>query len=177
MPAVFGVELGKPENFRVGQRTSQLTFHAVEIVDFGRREGKSFLFVVGFQVFYGLDFGRFMMDGEDVLIQSVVHTLQHRVVVGLCRFHGEEFLNTADAGEVHVLRDFHGIGAPRGNHLATWPDKPAAEHRSIAQFGTAVEPTEFLNFIVRKLVVNAGGNDAFRRGTEKENHGGNGFDE
>ena len=79
MSAVLGVDLGKAENLGVGQRPSVLFLHLVQIFYLFFRERETFLLVVGFQVVHILDGLRVMLHGENLLVQPVVHTLQHRV--------------------------------------------------------------------------------------------------
>ena len=66
----------------------------------------------------GLDIHR-----EDVLVEAVVHALQHGIMFSILAFHREIFLNTLNAFQTHVLSDFHRIGTPWGNHLATRANK------------------------------------------------------
>ena len=75
MTAVLGVDLGKTENLGVCQRTTVLFLNLMEVLYLLRREGESFLLVILFQIVHILDGLRLDIDGENLLIQSVVHTL------------------------------------------------------------------------------------------------------
>ena len=143
----------------------------MEILYLGGRKGEAFLLVVGVEVF-DVDDGRGrVVHGEDVLIQSVVEALQHRVaaVVAGVVGHGEELLYTRNAAEVHVLGDLHGIGAPRRYHFASRAGKASCERIIFKQFGIAVKPAQLLAFFFRKHVVHLRGNDAACGCAEKQN--------
>ncbi len=77
------VNLGKTENLGICQRTTVLLFNLMQVFNLLRAKSKTFLLVVFFQIVYVLD--RLWLDvhREDVLVQTVVHTLQHGVVVGI----------------------------------------------------------------------------------------------
>ena len=57
------------------------------------------------------------VDGEDFLVETIVHALQHGVVFRLFALYGEVLLNTRNAVEIHILGNLYGIGAPRSNHF------------------------------------------------------------
>ena len=128
------------------------------------------MLVVFLQIVHILDGLWLNVDGEDVLVQTVVHALQHRVVLGLFRLHGEVFLYTLDAAETHVLRDFHGIGRPRGHHFATGADVIACQRLVLQQLGIAIEPAQFLYFLFVQWVIGLSGNHTLLGSLEKENH-------
>ena len=118
VPAMFAIDLRKAKHLAVCQLASELLLHALQVVDFLGREGEALLLVVGCEVVDRADgLGR-DVHLEDVLIQRGVETLQHGVVLGVRAADGEVFLDTADARDAHVLGDFHGVGAPGGNHFA-----------------------------------------------------------
>ena len=136
--AVLRIDLGKAEHLGVSQFPAKLLLHLMEVVYLCRREGESFLFVIRLQVVDVADRGGLDVHRENLLIQTVVHSLQHGVVVGVRARHGEVLLNATDAAEVHVLRDFNGVRAPRCNHLAARTYVPTDEmvgglNNSIAQ--------------------------------------------
>ena len=87
-----------------------------------------------------LDRLRLDVDGKDALVYTVVHTLQHRVVVGIFAGHSPVFLNTLDALESHVLGNLDGVGRPRGHHLAARSYEIAVQPLCVLQRGIAVEP-------------------------------------
>ena len=111
-----------------------------------RRQRKSFLFVILLKVLdvlYGL---RLYVYGEDVLVQTVVHTLQHRVVLGVLVVNGEILLYTLNALDTHILGNLNGIGTPRRNHLAARTDEVSVHCLSFHKGRLTVKPTKFLNF-------------------------------
>ncbi len=168
--AMFGVNLGKPEHFGVGQLTSELLLHTVQILYLGRREGKSLLLVIGFEVADMLNGCGLDVNGKDALIQAVVHALQHGVVIGLVVLDGEILLNTRNAVEIHVLGNLYGIGAPRSNHFTARTDIPALKLSGAIERGFSVKPAKFLYLVLRKLVVHLSGYHAFLRSVEKQYH-------
>lgn len=48
-------------------------------------------------------------------------------MLGISVGDGKIFLYAENTFEPHILRNFHGIGTPRGNHLLTGADKPTVE--------------------------------------------------
>ena len=81
--AVFGINLCKTEYLGIGQRTAILLFYLVQVLYLFRRECQTFLFVIFLQIVHILDRLRLDIDGEDILIQSVVHALKHGVMLGI----------------------------------------------------------------------------------------------
>ena len=162
--------MGEAKDFRVGQRPSQLLLYLVQILYFLGREGQTFLLVVLLQVVnvpYRL---RFVIHGEHRLVQPFVHTLQHRVVVGFTRTYREILLYARNALQVHVLRYLDGVGAPRRYHLSARADEITVNMVGLHRRRVAIEPAQFLDFFLRKLMVNLGCYHALRRGLEKKNH-------
>ncbi len=121
--AMFRVDLSESEHFRVGQFSSQLFFHSVEIGDFLLAQREPFLFVFFLDVFYGAYRFRFSRSLENLLVKSFVETLQHGIVFHIFVFHGKIFFNALKPLYVHVLCDFHGVGTPRGDHFAARTNK------------------------------------------------------
>ena len=170
MAAVLGVDLGKAENLRVGERAPVLLLDVVQIADFLGRERQSFLLVVGFQVVDIADGFGLYVDREHVLVEPVVHALQHRVVVGIGRCHGEELFNTRNAAEAHVLCNLNGIRAPRRNHFPTWAHKESFQLLCIEQRGFAIKPTKSTGFFLTGGVINCRGNHGLLGSLEKKYH-------
>ena len=167
---MFAVDLGETEHLAIRQRSSELGFYLLQVVDFLGREGEALLFVVGGEVLDGLDgLGR-DVDGEDVLVEGRVEALQHRVVVGVRAADSPVFLDAADAGDTHVLGDFDGIGAPGSNHLATRADVAAFGSCRAQTFGLAEQPAELADDGIGRLVRDFGGNNRLIVRTEEENH-------
>ena len=110
MTTVLRVDLGETEDLRVGQRTTILFLQSVQVLDLLRAEGETFLLVVLFQIIHILDGLRLDVDRKNVLVQTVVHALQHLVVLGILAAGGEIFLDAADALKAHVLGDLYGVG-------------------------------------------------------------------
>ena len=140
MTAVLRVDLCEAEDLRVRQRASVLLLQSVQVFDLLRAQGQAFLLVVFLQIFHMLDGLRLDVDREDVLVEAVVHALQHGVVVGILVGYGEILLDAADALEAHVLGDLYGIGRPRGHHLAARAYEPSVEPVCIQQRSLAVKP-------------------------------------
>ena len=81
--AMLGVNLCETEYLGVGERTSVLLLHVVEILYLLWRQGKSLLLVELLQIVYKLDGLRSMADGEDRLVEAIVHSLEHGVMVSI----------------------------------------------------------------------------------------------
>ena len=144
--------------------------HSVQVFYLGRREGQSFLLVISLEVFYVEDGGRLDVDGEDALVQSVIHALEHRVMFRVGRSYGKILLYTRNAVEIHVLRNLYGIGAPGSYHFAARTYEPAFQRFTFFKNGVAIEPAEFLHFIGRELTVHFRGYDALLRSSKKQYH-------
>ena len=151
---MLGVNLCESENLGVGERTAQLLLHIVKILDFLGRESQTFFLVVFLKVVNALDWLRLVVDGEDGLVETVVHTLEHRVVVGILGFNGEIFLDALNAIKTHVLCYFHGVGTPWSNHLTARSDEISVEALARFKLCVAVKPTQFLNLAFVELMVN-----------------------
>ena len=160
MPAVLRVYLCEAEDFRVGQRTSVLLLNLMKVSNLILRESKTLFFIIFLNVIDMLYWFRFMVNGENALVQSVIHALKHRVIISILGADGEIFLYTAYALHAHVLGNFHGIGTPRGNHLAAWSDEETVEFLIFQECRVAIEPAQFADLIVRKLMVNLSCNHA-----------------
>ena len=83
--------------------------------------------VVFFDTFYVLDGLRLMIDGEDILVKTVVHALKHAIVFRIPVLYGEVFLYTQNAIETHILGNLNGIRTPWGYHFAARAYKEAFE--------------------------------------------------
>ena len=83
MTAVLGVDLGEAEDLRVGQRTTVLFLQSMEVFNLFRTEGQTLLFVVFLEVIYILDRLGLDVNCKDILIKTIVHTLQHLVVFSI----------------------------------------------------------------------------------------------
>ena len=140
MTAVLRVDLCEAEDLRVRQRAPVLLLQSMQVFYFLRAQGQSFLLVVFLQIFHMLDGLRLDVDRKDALVEAAVHTLQHRVVVGILAGYGEIFLDAADALEAHILGNLYGIGRPRGHHLASRAYEPSVELVCIQQRCLAVKP-------------------------------------
>ena len=92
--AVFRVELRKAEYFRVSELAVKLCLNIVEVLDFFGRECQTFLLVIRFEVVNLLNSRRLKVDGENILVQTRVHTLKHGVVIRILACNGEIFFNT-----------------------------------------------------------------------------------
>ncbi len=118
--AVLRVDLSETEDFAVGERTPVLFLQLVEISHLVLAEGKTLFLVVLFEVIDVLDRFWLVVDGEDILSDTVVHTLKHRVVLSVLAIHREVLLNTRNAVKTHILSNLNGIRTPRSNHFTAW---------------------------------------------------------
>ena len=132
----------------------------MQILNFFRRQRQTFLLVVFLKVVNVLDRLRLVVNSEDALVESVVHALQHRVVVGILAAYGEVFLYTRNAVQIHVLCNLNGICAPGCNHLAARAYEISAEAVVFYECGIAIKPAQFLYFLVIELMVSFGSNNA-----------------
>ena len=167
--AMLGIDLREAEHFRIGQFAAQLPFHLVQILDFFGRKSQPLLLVVLFQIIYIYNRCGFDVHREDALVKPFVHALQHRVVVGCFVRHREIFLNTGNTRQPHVLRDFHGVRAPRRDHLAARPHEKALQFGLCFRRGTAVQPTQLFDFSPVEPVVGFGGDDTPAGSLKKQN--------
>ena len=113
----------------------------MQVFDFLRTQCQTFRLVVFLQILHVLDRLRLDVHGEDALVQSFIHTLQHRVVVGILACHGEILLDARDTFQVHVLRNLYGIGTPRGDHLTAWSHKETLQLTAFQQLRITIKPT------------------------------------
>ena len=158
--AVLRVDLREAENLRVGQRAAELFLNLVQILYFLGRQRQTFLLVVFLKVVNVLDRLRLVVDGEDILVESVVHSLQHWVVVGIFAAYGEVFLYTRNAVQIHVLCNLNGIRTPGGYHLAARAYEISAEAVFFYECGIAIKPAQFLYFLIIELMVSFSSNNA-----------------
>ena len=77
------VNLCKTEYLRVCQRTTVLLFYLMEICYFFRTQRQTFLLVVFLKIINILDWLWLQVDCENLLVQSVIHALQHWIVVSI----------------------------------------------------------------------------------------------
>ena len=168
--AVFRVDLRETEDFRVGQRPSVLLFQLVQIGHFVLAEGQSFLLVVLLQVVHILDGLRLVVYGEDVLAQTVVHALQHGVVFGLLRLHGEVLFYTRNAVKTHVLSNLNGIRTPGSDHFAAWSHEESIQRLGFFGRSVAVKPAKFVDFIQVRLMVDLCRNHGLGGSSKEKNH-------
>ena len=168
--AVLGVDLRKTEDLTVGERSSVLLLNLVEVGYLLRTQREALFLVVLLDIVHVFDGLRLVIDGEDRLVEAVVHTLEHAVVLGVLVGDGEELLYTRNAAETHVLRDLNGIRTPRRNHLTARTDKVARQLLGVEQRGVAIQPAEGLRLGCAGLMVNLSGNDVLLGSLEEKNH-------
>ncbi len=153
MTTVLRVDLGKTEDLRVCERTTQFVLYLVQISNLFFRESETFLLVVFLEVCHVLDgFGLYVYI-EDGLIEPVIHALQHGVVLCLSRCHGEVFLYTQNAAEIHILCNLYGICAPRCYHLATRTHEEALHLCAIHKRSLAIKPAKLADFVGCQLMI------------------------
>lgn len=165
--AVFRVDLREAEYFGIGQPAAEVFFHFLKVVHFFFGEGQAFFFVVCFQVFDVYDGFRPAVCGKYVLVETFVHALQHRVVVCVLVFHGKVFLNAGYAVQAHVLSDFYGICAPRGNHFRDAGLRNVLSGCLHFRGRLLQKPAEFVAVCLIEVAVALCGNHALGRGSEK----------
>ena len=167
---MLGVDLGEAEHFGVGQRTSEVLLYLLQIVHFLLGEGQTFLLVVGFEVFDVDDGFRLAVGGEHLLVESLVHALEHGVVFGVFIGHGEVFLDARDARQAHVLGNFHGVRAPGRDHFAAGAYETAFQVFFTFRGGFSKKPAELVAVCLRDGVFACYGNHAFLRSSVERNH-------
>ena len=138
--AVLRVDLGETIHLTVGELASDLLGNALEIGDLLIAEGQTLLGIVGGNVVDMLQRLGLPVDGEHLLVEVMVHGLEHGVVRGVLRLHFEKLLDTDNAFDTHVLGDLNGIGAPRGDHLAARTNKKAFHRLGFDQGGLTKKP-------------------------------------
>ena len=77
--AMLRIDLREAENLRIGQFSAVFLLDFVQIGDFLRRQRESFLFVVRLQVVDVANRLRLDVNRENLLVETVVFALQHRV--------------------------------------------------------------------------------------------------
>ena len=164
------VDLRKTKHLRVSQLSAQLTLHLVQVLDFLRRKSKTLLLVILLQVLDMENRSRFYVHREDVLIQTLVHTLQHGVVLSILTIDREVFLDALHTLDGHVLRDFHSVRTPRSDHFTTWTYKESLQIVLAFWASFAIQPAKLIGFISGELMVYLRGNHTLRWCSEKVNH-------
>ena len=167
MTAVLRVDLGKAEHLTIGQRASEVLLHFLQVVHLFLAQGQTFLLVVSLQV--GNVYDRLWLDVglEYFLSKSLVHALEHRVMVGILVGYGEIFLDAGYTFQSHILGYFYSIRTPRGNHLLAWANK--ITFQVFFAFGCCIaeQPTKLLDLLCVGNVIHLNGNHAVRGGSEK----------
>ena len=159
--AMLGIDLRETEHLAIRQLTPQLLAHFLQVSNLFRAQGQPFLLVVCLQVFDIDDGVGLLVDSKDGLVQSVVNTLQHRVVFRLARCDGEVLFDTGNTVQTHVLCYFHRIGTPRRYHLAARTDKPSFQCLGFHRLGFTKEPHQLLHIFRRKLMLGFYGQHGF----------------
>ena len=145
---MFGVDLGKPEDFRIGELASQVVLHLVQVVYLLFGEGQAFLLVVLVYVVYIDDRFRFPVGGKHVAVQFRIHPLQHRVVFCVFACHREILLDPRYALQPHALGNLDGIRTPRSNHFLSRTDKRSFYLLRLVRFGIAEQPAQFFHIFI-----------------------------
>lgn len=81
-----------------------------------------------------------------------------------------KLLDAGDALEAHVLGDFHGVGAPGGNHLLAGPDEAALDGCGAQGGGSVKEPSELFSLLGGELVIRLYGVNQIRAFLKKYDH-------
>ena len=125
MATVLRVYLSKAEYLAIGKFATKLTFDAMQIIDFLFRECQSFGLVVAVKILDKLNRLRLDADFKDTLVESFIHSLKHRIVLGILVLNREILLDTHNTFDTHILGNLYSICTPRSNHLATWANEIA----------------------------------------------------
>ena len=170
MTAMLRVDLCETEYLRVCQWSAILLFDIVQIFHLFWREGETFFLVKLLKVVNELDRFWSVFNCEDGLVQTLIHTLQHRVVVGILRTYREVLLYTRNAVKSHVLGYLNSIRTPWCYHLTAWANKVSSESLGVHELGIAKEPTKFVDFVLTRFVVNLSRNYILLRSLKEQNH-------
>ena len=138
MSAMFGIHLRKTEHFAVGKFPSEFFTQIIEVLNFFIAQSQTFLCIICDNIIDIDDGIGLFIDFKYLLVDTIVHALQHGIMLGISIGDREIFLYAGNTFKPHVLRNFHGIGTPRGNHLFTGTDKPTVE----TGLGKQLRPTE-----------------------------------
>ena len=155
---MLGVNLRKTKHFRVGQSSAELLAEAFEVLDFLLAECEAFLLVVlahVVDIHHGVGL---LGDCEHILVNVLIHTLQHLVengFVALC--HGFKTLYALHALYAHVLGDFHGVGAPRSNHFLARAYESACYLVVVQVLGVAKQPNQLFIILLRQRLLKLNG--------------------
>ena len=76
-----------------------------------RTQCKTLLLVVFLKVVHILDGLWLDVNRKNVLVDAIVHALQHLVVLSILAVYGEVLLDAADAFKTHVLGNLNGVGS------------------------------------------------------------------
>ena len=170
MTAVLGVDLRKTEYFGVRQRAPKIFFYLLEVVHFLFGKCQPFLLIVFLQVFDVYNRFRLPVGCKYILVQPLVHTLQHRVVVCVLIFYGEVLLDAYDAVQPHILGDFYGVCTPRSNHLTARADEMSFQVVFTFGGGFSKKPAEFVAVCLGEFMITFYGNHTLGWCSEKKNH-------
>ena len=118
MTAVLRVNLCKTENLRIGKRTTILFLQAVKIFNLLWAKSQTFLLIILLQIIHILNGLGLDVNSKNVLVQAIIHTLQHLVVLGILRVDSKVLLYTRNAAEAHILCNLNGIFAAWTNIVA-----------------------------------------------------------
>ena len=170
MAAMLGVHLAEAKHFAVGKRSVQFFADLDEVIYFFDTQGQPLFFTVRFNI------GDFpngllsVMDGEQILRQSIINMLEHFIVGAMGRRHCKKFFDPINAIDAHGLGDLHCVGAPRGDHFLSGADKKTREAIFRMKRGTSEEPGEFLDSLVIKRFVGANGINHAASGPKEYDH-------
>ncbi len=137
--AVLRIDLREAEHLAVGERTPHLLAHALQVGDFIGAQGQTLLAVVLLHVLDVDNRVGLLVDGEDALVESVITAVEHGVEGGVLPV-GRILLDAAYSLQAHVLGNLHGIGAPRGYHLAPRAHVVALDALSVDEPGARKQP-------------------------------------
>ena len=109
-----------------------------------------------------------MAHREYLLVEAAVEPLQHLVVGSILPFHREVLLYALQSGDVHVLGNLHGGGAPGGNHLAAGAHKETLYLIRIGLLCARKKPLKGINSLLWLVINCLDCNDAACVASEKQ---------
>ncbi len=139
------IDLRKTKYLAVGELTAYLFGHRIQILNLLFTQRQSFLFIIHSDIVNLPDWIRLLVDRENSLIKAFIKGLKHRIIIRRFLPNRHKLLHPDNSGNGHILRNLHGIGAPRGDHLPARADKTARQRFAVKTGGPAQEPQELLN--------------------------------
>ncbi len=109
---MFRIYLCKSIHFTVSQRSSHFFCNPVQVTNLIFTQCQTFLFVIRCNVFNIDNRIRLFIDGKNLLIQSIIQSLQHRVEFGMLILYLKKFFHPANTFNPHILGNLNSIRTP-----------------------------------------------------------------